>query len=90
MKFITIAPIAGWLGGTSGNAHTISGRISDDGSYSFTVSETVPTFDDPERRHNGPASYTTSYESTGNMASDAYGNIVVTPDTGGSFVWLLQ
>jgi hypothetical protein len=69
---------------------SVSGRVGSDGSYSITVSETSATFDDPERNHHGPAYVTTSYESTGNLALDADGDIVGTADTGESFVWLLQ
>jgi hypothetical protein len=69
---------------------SISGKVSADGSYSFTVSETFPTLDDPERPHHGPAWHTSTYESVGNMAPDALGNIIGTSDTGESFTWLRQ
>jgi hypothetical protein len=72
--------------GFSRTKGSISGRVSADGSYSFTVSETF--YDYPER---GKGTWTTSsYESAGNMTLDAAGNIVGTTDTGGSFVWLRQ
>jgi len=65
---------------------TISGRVDDDGSYSFTVTETF--YDYPER---GKGTWTTSKStSTGTMALDTTGNLVGTADTGGSFVWVRQ
>jgi hypothetical protein len=65
----------------------ISGRVSADGNYSFTVSETFIYYDEPSdqyRRHTSRSTY------TGNMASDADGNIVGTRDggNGDSFFWL--
>jgi len=63
---------------------SMNGRVSDDGTYSFKVSETF--YDYPER---GKGTWTTSsYESAGTMALDADGNIVGATDLGGSFVWL--
>jgi len=67
---------------------SISGRVSADGSYSFTVSVTFRVFDDPDRPRHGPEFRTAHYKFAGNMAPDAEGNIVGTPDTGESFVWL--
>ena len=66
---------------------SISGRVSADGSYSFTRSTTIYVYDFFGKRHR--LSKTRS-ESAGNMALDLDGNIVGTPDTGGSFVWLRQ
>ncbi len=68
---------------------SISGRVKADGSYSFKVSETV--FDQiPSPRGNGPEWVTLHYMFGGNMAFNADGNLVGTPDFGGSFVWLRQ
>jgi len=72
--------------GYSRTKGSISGRVSADGSYSFTVSETF--YDYPERGKG--TWYTSSYTSAGHMATDADGNIVGTPDSGASFVWLRQ
>jgi hypothetical protein len=72
--------------GASRTKGSISGRVSADGSYSFAVSETF--YDAPERGKG--TWYTSSYKSAGSMATDADGNIVGTPDSGGSFVWLRQ
>jgi hypothetical protein len=68
---------------------SISGRIDPDGSYSFTVSETV--LDQiPNWRDNGPSWVTLRYTATGTMVLDADGNLVGTPETGASFTWLRQ
>ena len=70
---------------------TISGQVSADGSYSLTVSATIWTF-----VHHGPGPSEdvqlrkVQYKSSGNMASDAGGNIVGTGDRGESFLWLRQ
>ena len=67
---------------------SISGRVGDDGSYSFTLSQTFGDF--PER---GKPTYTTSsWKSAGTMEPDTGGNLVVT-DTSGpfeSFTWFRQ
>ena len=66
---------------------SIGGRVSDDGSYSVTVSMTLPDYFD--RRRNGDFIHY-GYKSAGNLAPDAAGNLVGTGDRGESFVWLLQ
>ena len=76
--------ITGSQGSTSAYKVTISGRVSDDGSFSFTLTETY--FERGPRDHGR---HTSSTEFAGTMALDADGNIVVTPATG-SFVWFRQ
>jgi hypothetical protein len=66
---------------------SISGRVSADGSYSFTVSRTTPWYDEHRDRTTWN---TSSYKSAGSMESDPDGNIVGTDDTGNSFDWLRQ
>jgi hypothetical protein len=70
---------------------SIDGRVSADGSCSFTVSVSWVT-DEERRGHAGWTNVwtTQSYQTTGSMAPDSDGNIVGTTDTGGSFVWLRQ
>jgi len=67
---------------------SISGRVADDGSYSFTLSQTFADF--PER--GKPTYTTTSWKSVGTMEPDADGNLVVTDTTGpfASYTWFLQ
>jgi hypothetical protein len=65
---------------------SISGSIGADGRYSFTVSV---SYEDPDRRGGGPL-LKYSYKSAGSMELGADGNILGTPDTGASFVWLRQ
>jgi hypothetical protein len=74
---------------SGGYKRSISGRVSADGSYSFTVTEVFPSYDDGPRDPRVPRQKY-RYESAGNVASDADGNIVGTTDAGGSFVWLRQ
>ena len=76
-----------YSGGAKGS---ISGRISDDGNYSFTVSVTTPAYRDRRDPYSSYPRYTRSYESAGNMAPDAGGNIVGTDDAGPTFSWLRQ
>ena len=64
---------------------SLSGLVSADGSFSFTVSESYAV-----RTDLGMQRRKWSYQLAGNMALDANGNIVGTPGTGGSFVWLRQ
>jgi len=66
---------------------SIGGRVGDDGSYSVTVSMTLPDYFD--RRRNGDYIHY-GYKSDGNLAPDADGNLVGTGDRGESFVWLRQ
>ena len=66
---------------------SVSGRTSVDGSYSFTRSTTIYTYDFFGRRHRVGKS---SHASAGHMALNADGNIVATEDSGHSFVWLRQ
>ena len=68
-----------------GSKESISGEVSDDGSYSITVSGAY--FEHGPRDH-GWERWTSRY--AGSMALDADGNIVATGGTGGSFVWLRQ
>jgi hypothetical protein len=74
---------------SGGYKRSISGRVSDDESYSFTVTEVFPTYDDGPRDPRVPRQKYT-YESAGTMALEADGNIVGTTNTGGSFVWIRQ
>ena len=71
---------------------SLSGRVNADGTYSFTMSVTFPTFDNPERRTHGPEFRTAHYKFAGSLSPDADGNLVGTADSGGSasFVWLRQ
>ena len=78
---------------SSGSRGSISGRVSADGSYSYTVTDAERSADERENAHW----HTSSYSFTGNMALDADGNIVGTIDpdqnrypNGGSFVWFRQ
>jgi hypothetical protein len=82
----------------SGSGRTkgsISGRVSADGSYSFTVSVTSAVYF-PNRHGGGPDYVTDKYDSAGNMALDVDGNIVGTEETNtrstsvGSFFWVRQ
>ena len=70
---------------------SISGRVNDDGSYSFTMSVTAPVIDDPERGHDRGPNYRTSHSSfAGSLAPDGDGNLVGTPTIGASFTWVRQ
>ena len=73
----------------NGSKGSINGRISDDGSYSLTVNVTIAAYRD-RREHEYIPRWSGSYGSAGRMALDAAGNVVGTPTTGGSFVWLRQ
>jgi len=66
----------------------INGRVSADGSYSFTASETGTWYDE---RRGRIQQFTYNLKSNGIMALDPDGNIVATSnrDTNG-FVWLRQ
>ena len=77
--------------GESGDRTTgsLSGEVGADGSYSLTVVITTASYDDGPRDPRVPRSKST-YTSTGSMALDANDNIVGTPNTGGSFVWVRQ
>jgi len=83
---VTISNV-GQITGSSGTSNyykvSISGRVSADASFSLTVTETY--FEHGPRDHGRTKS---TSESAGSMALDADGNIVGTPDSGGSFVWL--
>ena len=72
-------------GGDEWSKGSISGRVSADGRYSFTVSSNGYTY-----HPRGSERWKSSFRSAGNMASDAAGNIVGTEGTGASFVWLRQ
>ncbi len=72
-------------GSPSSAAGSISGRVSSDGSYAFTMSVSYPK--DPR---NGDDGHKVTSTHAGTMALDANGNIVGTPDTGASFTWLLR
>jgi hypothetical protein len=71
---------------------SISGRVSADGSFSSTVSQTY-AYEGYKPHGHVPKEeliwVTETYEVTGNMTLSADG-IVGTTDTGGSFVWLRQ
>jgi hypothetical protein len=73
---------SGRFTGTGGSG--ISGRVSDGGSYSMTVSETSSWYDE---RRNRTIVATIRWTLAGTMTLDAAGDIVGTTDTGGSFVW---
>jgi hypothetical protein len=70
-----------------GRKRSISGRVGDDGTCSFTVSETVPAYRDRRDPFSSYPRYTISYDVAGTMTLDD-GNIVGTVDGGGSFSWL--
>jgi hypothetical protein len=71
---------------------SVSGRVEADGSYTFTMSVTAPVWDDPDRGHRGGNRQWNTNRTTfsGILAPDANGNLVGTPDAGGSFTWLRQ
>ena len=75
---------AGRMTGSTNFGGFVSGRVSADGSYSFTVTESGTNEDGRRRR------WKSSYTLAGNMALDSDGNISGTTDTGGSFFWLRQ
>jgi hypothetical protein len=66
---------------------SIGGRVSDDGSYSVTVSMTLPDYFDRKR---GTDFIHYSYKSAGTVAPDAAGNLLGTGDRGESFLWFRQ
>ena len=66
---------------------SIDGRIGADGSYSITLSVTSSRYDE---RRDRTLWHTSRYTLLGSMALDADGNIVDTPDNGGSFTWVRQ
>jgi hypothetical protein len=65
-----------------------SGRVNADGTYEYTVNVTEPNLEHGPRDKRVWLRY--SYEYAGTMALDVDGNIVLSPSTGGSFVWLVQ
>jgi hypothetical protein len=66
---------------------TRSGAVSADGSYSYTLSVTSSRYDE---RRDRTLWHTSRYELSGYMELDSAGNIVGTPDSGDTFVWLRQ
>ena len=66
---------------------SIDGRVGADGSYSITLSVTSSRYDE---RRDRTLWHTSRYTLLGTMSLDADGNIVDTPDNGGSFVWVRQ
>ncbi|HZL72707.1 MAG TPA: hypothetical protein VFC86_09620 [Planctomycetota bacterium] len=66
---------------------SIDGRVGADGSYSITLSVTSSRYDE---RRDRTLWHTSRYTLLGSMALDADGNIVDTPDNGGSFTWVRQ
>ena len=66
---------------------SIDGRVGSDGSYSITLSVTSSRYDE---RRDRTLWHTSRYTLLGSMALDADGNIVDTPDNGGSFTWVRQ
>jgi hypothetical protein len=75
--------------GRIASGKAISGLVSDDGSYSFTVSITGYA-ERGGREGGGPKIVTSSYTSTGTMSLDAAGNIVGTTNTVSPFTWTRQ
>ena len=73
-----------------GSKGSISGRIRDDGSCSFTVSVTVPAYKDRRDPYSSYPRYTISYDVAATMAPDVDGNLVGTDDAGRSFTWIRQ
>lgn len=74
---------------------SINGRVSADGSYSFTVKVTFPPFGDDFGQGPKPRYRTVNYKSAGKLALDADGNIVGMADDDGtgsnrSISWLRQ
>jgi hypothetical protein len=89
---VTISDGGRIAGEVSRGKGSISGRVSADGSYSFTVS--VQGWSIAEW---GPKLAWSRYDSAGNMALDAAGNIAGTevtspqlPSGSGPFFWLRQ
>jgi hypothetical protein len=85
---VTISDGGRITGSYSGGGHSkgsISGRVGDDGRYSFTVSVTTPSI-----AGWGQKWVTSRYDSVGNLTPDVDGNIVGTPDVGESFLWVRQ
>jgi hypothetical protein len=73
-----------WSGHSRGS---INGRVDADGTYSFTASRSGWYYD----RRDGPReSWNWESTSAGTLAPDSAGNLVVTPETGASFVWTRQ
>ena len=70
---------------SGGSKGSISGRVGDDGSYSFMLSESY--FEHGPREHGR---HTSGYQSDGTMALDADGDILGTGGYIGSFTWLRQ
>ena len=64
-----------------------SGRVADDGRFSFT--EIVTYYDTPHPRRRIRTGTSTN-EYAGSMAPDADGNLVLTLDGGGSILWVRQ
>jgi len=67
---------------------SLSGRVDADGTYAFTVNVTEPNLEHGPRDKRVWLRY--SYELTGSMTKDSDGNIVATPDSGGTFTWFIQ
>jgi hypothetical protein len=78
--------ITGSVSGSGRNKEVISGRVSADGSYSFTVSSTYNDYDGERTGGWGTA----RYEYVGNMSLNADGDIVVPVAIWGTYVWLRQ
>ena len=66
---------------------SIDGRVDSDGSYSYTLSYTFSRYNE---RRDRTTWHSARYELAGTMALNADGDIVVSPDSGGSYVWLRQ
>ena len=65
-----------------------SGRVNADGTYEYTVNVTEPNLEHGPRDKRVWLRY--SYEYAGTMALDVDGNLVLSPSTGGSFIWVRQ
>jgi hypothetical protein len=65
---------------------SLSGRVRDDGSYSYT--QTQSSYSEGRGGQTRKVTSRTTY--SGSMELDASGNIIVTPSFGSSFVWLRQ
>ena len=84
---ITGSYLIGHTGGEFSKG-SLSGRVSDDGSFSFTVNENGAYCWD-ERCRNVQR-WKSSYQVAGNMGLDPNGNIVGTTNDGGSIYWIRQ
>ena len=83
--------INGQIRGSSDNGFSkasVSGRVSDDGTFAFTVDVTEPNLEHGPRDKRVWIRYSIEY--AGVMELDLDGNIVGTTSGGASFVWPVQ